>query len=333
MWELDHNIVEQRLLVANDPIRWTVDYVYAGTRLLAAVRPAAGTLGTLTVVKAGSGAVSAVPAGLDCGPDCAARYRDGTSVTLTAVPAQGFVFGGWSGACSGTSASTTVTLSGDASCTATFTALYTLQATKSGPGTVTSAPAGIACGDTRSATYTAGTVVTLTATPASGYVFVGWSGTGCATGTVQMSQATTCTATFGHRLTVAARLKSGSPYTDVQWTSSPAGINCWTGCAANFPSGTVVTLYTSEMPSSWSGDCSLHQSLTMDGDKTCIAIFNTYLGPVRFGALGGGVRVGRGRCHDGDGHADDAPGGRVLPPGLDRPSTRRRATGAGSGRP
>ncbi len=99
-----------------------------------------------------------------------------------------------------------------------------------------------------------------------------------------MSQARTCTATFGHRLTVSARLKSGSPYTDVQWTSTPAGITCWTGCAANFAGGTVVTLSTSEMPSSWSGDCSASQSLTMDRDKTCIAIFNNYYGPIRLGA-------------------------------------------------
>jgi hypothetical protein len=69
-----------------------------------------------------------------------------------------------------------------------------------------------------------------------------------------MSQARTCTATFGHRFTVSARLKNGSPYRDVQWTSTPAGINCWTNCAANFPSGTVVSLFTSEGLSSWSGD-------------------------------------------------------------------------------
>jgi RHS repeat-associated protein/uncharacterized repeat protein (TIGR02543 family) len=122
---------------------------------------------------------------------------------------------------------------------------------------------------------------------APGFVFGGWSGACSGTAasvTVTMSGNVSCTATFGHRLTVAARLKSGSPYNDVQWTSSPAGIDCWTNCAATFPSGTVVTLYTSEGPSSWSGDCSLHQSLTMDGDKTCIAIFNNYLGPIRLGA-------------------------------------------------
>ena len=38
------------------PIRWTVDYVSAGSRLLAAVRPAAGTFYPLTVAKSGAGA-------------------------------------------------------------------------------------------------------------------------------------------------------------------------------------------------------------------------------------------------------------------------------------
>lgn len=46
----------------------------------------------------------------------------------------------------------------------------------SGSGTVTSAPAGIACGGTCAGNAPSGTAVTLTATPDSGSVFAGWSG-------------------------------------------------------------------------------------------------------------------------------------------------------------
>ncbi len=58
---------------------------------------------------------------------------------------------------------------------------FTLTVTKAGTGagTVTSSPAGIDCGTTCSATYLAGKVVTLTATPSAGSTFSGWSGGGC----------------------------------------------------------------------------------------------------------------------------------------------------------
>jgi len=60
---------------------------------------------------------------------------------------------------------------------------FSLTVTKAGTGsgTVTSSPAGINCGSTCSASYNSGTLVTLTATPASSSIFAGWSGTGCAT--------------------------------------------------------------------------------------------------------------------------------------------------------
>ena len=48
---------------------------------------------------------------------------------------------------------------------------YTLSVTISGSGTVTSAPSGINCGTTCSASYDSGTQVTLTATPATGSTF------------------------------------------------------------------------------------------------------------------------------------------------------------------
>jgi hypothetical protein len=68
-----------------------------------------------------------------------------------------------------------------------------------GTGTVTSAPAGINCGSTCSASFTAGTTVTLNATAATGSTFAGWSGGGCSeTGScsVSMSGAQSVSATF-----------------------------------------------------------------------------------------------------------------------------------------
>ena len=65
-------------------------------------------------------------------------------------------------------------------------------------GTVTGTPAGINCGTTCSQSVTAGTTLTLKATPAPGSTFAGWSGACSGTGTcaVTVNAATTVTATF-----------------------------------------------------------------------------------------------------------------------------------------
>ncbi len=66
-----------------------------------------------------------------------------------------------------------------------------------GTGTVTSSPAGISCGSQCSRHYSAGSVVTLAATPAAGATFGGWSGDAdCSDGTVTLSANRSCTATF-----------------------------------------------------------------------------------------------------------------------------------------
>ena len=74
----------------------------------------------LSVSKGGNGAgvVTSNPAGIDCGEACSADFEADT-VTLTAVPAVGSVFVGWSGACTGT-IPCSVALNADESVTATF---------------------------------------------------------------------------------------------------------------------------------------------------------------------------------------------------------------------
>lgn len=77
---------------------------------------------TANVAKAGtgSGSVLSSPPGINCGSSCSGPFDDGSQVTLTATPAAGSAFAGWSGAgCSGT-ATCTLTMSADQTVTATF---------------------------------------------------------------------------------------------------------------------------------------------------------------------------------------------------------------------
>jgi hypothetical protein len=64
---------------------------------------------TLTVSTAGNGTVTSTDGFINCPGSCTHTYLSATQVTLNATPAQGWVFGGWSGACLGTS-SCTVTM-------------------------------------------------------------------------------------------------------------------------------------------------------------------------------------------------------------------------------
>ncbi len=78
---------------------------------------------TLAVAKAGAGTGTVVsnPAGISCGAICSANFTSATSVALTATPASGSTFAGWSGACSGVNACN-VTMDAVRNVTATFNA-------------------------------------------------------------------------------------------------------------------------------------------------------------------------------------------------------------------
>ncbi|OHA40565.1 MAG: hypothetical protein A3G59_00690 [Candidatus Taylorbacteria bacterium RIFCSPLOWO2_12_FULL_47_20] len=74
---------------------------------------------SLTVNKTGNGSITSAPSGISCGPICAHEFNNDASVTLTAVPASGYTFKGWSGACNGTGICV-VALSPSTSVTAIF---------------------------------------------------------------------------------------------------------------------------------------------------------------------------------------------------------------------
>src|SRR6185295_1007544 len=76
---------------------------------------------TRTVTRTGSGSVSSAPVGIQCGSTCAETVTTGTSVALTAVPASGSTFSGWSGGgCSGTG-TCKLTVNSNTAVNATFT--------------------------------------------------------------------------------------------------------------------------------------------------------------------------------------------------------------------
>jgi Divergent InlB B-repeat domain len=154
--------------------------------------PAAGqTNYTLTVSVSGTGTVASQPAGINC-------------TALTATPAAGQSFTGWSGACAGSASSCQVTMNQLRSVSANFERIsgvqsFALTVAVSGSGVVVSQPTGINCGSDCAEQYAANTSVTLTAQPASGQVFNGWGGA-CSgtqpTCVLQLSQARSVQAAF-----------------------------------------------------------------------------------------------------------------------------------------
>ena len=102
---------------------------HAGARLIGTPTPPH----TLTVQRSGtgSGKVTSSPAGISCGSTCSHRYANGPTVNLTASPASGSSFSGWSGGgCSGTG-SCHVTLGSNKTVTASFTKLISRSLTLS----------------------------------------------------------------------------------------------------------------------------------------------------------------------------------------------------------
>jgi len=142
-------------------------------------------------------------------------YDEGTAGSLTANPASGYQFVNWTGdvgtIANVNAASTTITMNDDYSITANFEAVptsqYSLTISSTTGGSVTAPGEGtFTCGE--------GTVVSLVATPATGYQFDSWTGN---VGTIANINAASTTITMNDNYSIQA-IFSEAP-------SSPPGIS------------------------------------------------------------------------------------------------------------
>jgi len=78
---------------------------------------------TVNATSPATGTIVSTPAGINCPGTCSANFDDGTQVVLTeapGAPSTFATFGGWSGACTGTATTCTITVNGSEAVTATF---------------------------------------------------------------------------------------------------------------------------------------------------------------------------------------------------------------------
>lgn len=173
---------------------------------------------TYTLTMANDGHGTTTPAG-------SVSVGSGVATSIAATPASGYVFANWT-VTSGTatianpsSASTTVTLSSNATVRANFTATtYTLTMSNDGHGTTS--PSG-------SVSVNYGVATTISATPASGYVFANWTVTSGTATIANPSSANTTVTLSGGNATVRANFTT-TAYTltvsnDGHGTTSPSG--------------------------------------------------------------------------------------------------------------
>ena len=76
----------------------------------------------LSVQETGMGTIKSNPAKINCGEDCSAQFDKGSSVTLTAVPKEGYEFSKWEGQCfsCGDHNTCTITMNSNEICSAIF---------------------------------------------------------------------------------------------------------------------------------------------------------------------------------------------------------------------
>jgi len=151
------------------------------------------------------------------------QYDSGSQASIIATADFGYDFVNWTGTgvdagkvADPNSAGTTITMDDNYTLQANFAQgiLYTLTTSSSSGGLVTAPGEG-------QFQYTDGTVVSITATPNMGYIFVNWTGTGVIFGNVADPNSASTTITMDDNYTLQANFTQGVHYTLT--TSSSSG--------------------------------------------------------------------------------------------------------------
>jgi len=128
-------------------------------------------------------------------------YNENSNVTVTAAPAEGYTFSGWSGDASGSTNPLSVSMTGDKNITASFIRLqYSLSVNIIGSGTVSQV---LVESSEKNTDYDSFSTVRLTALPVSNWIFYGWSGSTTETTNevdIVMEETKSVTATFEEKL-------------------------------------------------------------------------------------------------------------------------------------
>jgi len=194
--------------------------------------------------------ISAINGAITKSPD-KATYTNGEVVTLSAIASSGYSFSSWSGDASGTNATTTVTMNGDKSVSASFTAIKYVLTTIASNGTVIKKP--------NKTTYNYGDTVAITAIADSGYSFINWSGDASGvneTSIVTIDENKSITASFTIAYTLAitgingriaklpdkAKYLSGENVTLFAFADSAYTFSNWSGDASGTNARTTVSM-------------------------------------------------------------------------------------------
>ncbi len=222
---------------------------------------------TLTLSKTGTGTgdVTSAPAGVTCGATCVGTYPAGAMVTLTAAALPGSTFTRWSGACSGMSTTCTLILTANTTVSAEFGGIMrtlTVISGGNGTGAITSSAGGVNCPGVCVIQVPDQSDVVLTAAPASGSAFLGWSATtvcgGSGTCDFRITGDTSVTGSFARDNSILI-VKSGTGTGTVVSTTPAGGITCGGDCVESYAVTTTVTLDATASGNSdfigWSGPC------------------------------------------------------------------------------